>query len=112
MLVLVGAAVALARRAWLPRAAALFTGLALFGLVVSDPDLRIAERNLERQRQTGRLDIEYLRGLSADAIPALVSLRGQQRCIVLSRQRAHLARADGVAELNLSRSRARRALRR
>lgn len=112
VLVLVGAAVALARDAWLPRAAMLFSGLALLAFGLSDPDLRIAERNLERQRETGRLDVEYLRGLSADAVPALVGLPGQPRSTVLAGQRARLADDDGPFAANRARARARRLLRR
>ena len=67
ILTLVLAALAAARFAWLPRAAAMTSAAALVAFVAVDPDLRIAERNLDR----GPVDRAYLSELSADAQPAL-----------------------------------------
>jgi two-component system, OmpR family, sensor histidine kinase BaeS len=54
---------------WVPRFA-LVTGVAgLLGLAVINPDAWIAEHNLERYADTGRVDWSYLRNLSADAVP-------------------------------------------
>jgi len=54
---------------WVPRFA-LVTGVAgLLGLAVINPDAWIAEHNLNRYADTGRVDWSYLRNLSADAVP-------------------------------------------
>jgi hypothetical protein len=54
---------------WLPRFA-LVTGVAaLLGLAAANPDAWIAEQNLDRYAETGRVDWYYLQGLSADAVP-------------------------------------------
>lgn len=59
---------------WLPRAV-VGTGLAaLLGLALLDPDRFIAERNVARWHDTGRIDREYLSRLSADAAPVLAGL--------------------------------------
>ncbi|HWM09821.1 MAG TPA: DUF4173 domain-containing protein [Solirubrobacteraceae bacterium] len=86
--------------AWLPRATVALTAATLLAFAVSNPDLRIAERNLDRYERTGRLDERTLEGLSADAAPALVDHRALTECPL----------PDGVAGFNLGRSRAREAL--
>jgi hypothetical protein len=81
-------------RPWLPRAAVVLSGVALLLLGVSNPDARVAETNLARFAETGKLDSAVLRSLSADAAPALgcrnVGLDG-----------------GGIAGFNFSRRRAR-----
>jgi hypothetical protein len=67
ILALTLAALATDRRAFVPRAALLTTVPAGLAFVAWNPDLRIAERNIER----GDPDRAYLRTLSADARPAL-----------------------------------------
>lgn len=58
----------------LPRAvaASAAVGVLAFGLV--SPDGLIAEQNVQRYRNDHSIDIDYLRGLSADAVPALDTL--------------------------------------
>ncbi|MGW0959847.1 DUF4153 domain-containing protein [Streptomyces gelaticus] len=58
----------------LPRAvaASAAVGVLAFGLV--SPDGLIAEQNVQRYRDDHSIDIDYLRGLSADAVPALDTL--------------------------------------
>ncbi|MFE4651741.1 DUF4153 domain-containing protein [Streptomyces sp. NPDC056707] len=58
----------------LPRAvaASAAVGVLVFGLV--SPDGLIAEQNVQRYRNDHGIDIDYLRGLSADAVPALDTL--------------------------------------
>ncbi|MFF2009916.1 DUF4153 domain-containing protein [Streptomyces sp. NPDC058195] len=58
----------------LPRAVAASAaiGVLAFGLV--SPDGLIAEQNVQRYRADHSIDIDYLRGLSADAVPALDAL--------------------------------------
>ena len=91
LLVLVFSALAAARFAWLPRATAATAALALIAFVAVDPDLRIAERNVDR----ARVDERYLQELSADAAPALPP------------GLADRPPADGLFGWNLARSRAR-----
>jgi hypothetical protein len=67
------------RAAWLPQVAAALAVLALLGLAAANPDGRIADRNIDRYRQTHRIDIDYLSGLSADAVPALMGLPEPER---------------------------------
>ncbi|MET7856200.1 DUF4173 domain-containing protein [Streptomyces sp. NPDC005318] len=58
----------------LPRAvaASAAVGVLAFGLV--SPDGLIAEQNVQRFRNDHAIDVDYLRGLSADAVPALDTL--------------------------------------
>lgn len=93
---------AVPRAPWLARAAVAITGAALVTFGLSDPDRRVAERNVERFAQTGKLDTWELMTLSADAVPAIRRLPERlSRCIlVTSRSR------DGLAGLNLARRRA------
>ena len=57
------------RAAWLPRAVVAAGVLALLGLAAANPDGLIADRNVARFEQTGRIDESYLADLSADAVP-------------------------------------------
>jgi hypothetical protein len=72
------------RADWLPQVAAALAVLALLGLAAANPDGLIAERNIARYRQIHRIDIDYLSGLSADAVPALMSLPEPDRDCALS----------------------------
>ncbi|MFF4351353.1 DUF4173 domain-containing protein [Streptomyces sp. NPDC001530] len=69
---------------WLPRAvaASAAAGVLAFGLM--SPDGLIAERNVQRYEDTGKFDLEYARGLSADAVPALDKLKEPLRSCALS----------------------------
>ena len=104
-------AAGLARRAgWLPRAAVAFTGLAVLAFALADPDRRIAEHNVDRYERTGKLDEDYLAELSLDAAPALARLPDRLAGCATASMERELARPDGLAGLNLARSRARAAL--
>ncbi|HWL64609.1 MAG TPA: DUF4173 domain-containing protein, partial [Actinomycetota bacterium] len=59
---------------WLTRGVFLLTGVGLVAFNLINPDLFIAQRNLERARTTGVLDTVYLAGLSEDAVPALATM--------------------------------------
>lgn len=72
------------RAAWLPRAVVAAGVLALLGLAVANPDRLIADRNITRYQQTAGIDTAYLSDLSADAVPALNRLTGQQRDCALA----------------------------
>jgi hypothetical protein len=58
----------------LPRAVAVSAavGVLAFGLI--SPDGLIAEQNVQRYEKKKTIDIDYLKGLSADAVPALDTL--------------------------------------
>ncbi|MEV6952921.1 DUF4173 domain-containing protein [Streptomyces sp. NPDC051183] len=68
---------------WLPRAIAgsAMAGVLAFGLL--SPDGMIAENNVTRYEQDDKLDLAYLRTLSADAVPALDRLPEPQRSCAL-----------------------------
>jgi hypothetical protein len=91
------------RTAWFPRTTIALTATALLAFAISDPDRRIAERNLVRYERTGRLDEAVLRGLSADATPVLAAVRPDLAACPADR--------DGIAGFNVARHRARDALR-
>jgi hypothetical protein len=69
---------------WLPRAVVAAAVLALLGLAGADPDRLIADHNVTRYEQTGRIDTSYLSTLSADAVPALDRLTGENRDCALT----------------------------
>ncbi|MEJ7798152.1 MAG: DUF4173 domain-containing protein [Solirubrobacteraceae bacterium] len=109
--VLVLVALASGRREWLARATVVLGAVAAFAFWVADPDRRIATHNVERYESTGRIDVDYLGGLSADAVPALMRLPAPLRKRALRRQRDRLARRhDGFAGHNVARMRAREAI--
>ncbi|GAA2845164.1 hypothetical protein Acy02nite_46450 [Actinoplanes cyaneus] len=70
------------RAPWLPRAAIATGVLALIGLAVANPDLRIAQNQLHRPAD--RIDIGYLATLSPDAVPAVAAMSGaaDRSCIL------------------------------
>ncbi|WP_405699403.1 DUF4173 domain-containing protein [Streptomyces sp. NBC_01383] len=78
----------------LPRAvaASAAVGVLAFGLV--SPDGLIAEQNVHRYRQGHSIDIQYLRGLSADAVPALDTLREPLRSCALQEIQRTLRSSD------------------
>jgi hypothetical protein len=86
------------------------TGLALLVFSLLDPDGLIAQRNVERWRDTGRIDLGYLRTLSADAVPELASLPASLRGFALEPLRSELAGDEPWSSFNLSRRRARELL--
>ncbi len=91
------------RAAWLPRFALVTGVVALLGLAALNPDAWIAERNLDRYAETGKVDWGYLRGLSDDAVPALTRLPADLApCALGGRDAAD----DGWLEWNLGRARA------
>lgn len=68
---------------WLPRAVAAAAAAVVLGFGLVSPDGMIAERNVERYEMTGRFDLPYARGLSADAVPALDRLEEPMRSCAL-----------------------------
>lgn len=107
LIVLTMAALVTATGRWLPRACVLASAVAMIAFVAVDPDRRIAERNVDHYRETGRIDVFYLGELSADAVPALVERPAPLRADALAGREEELATERGWAELNLARTRAR-----
>jgi hypothetical protein len=107
--VLVLAAGVRLRGAWVPRAVLGTAVAALLALAVVNPDRVIAERNIDRYLQGGRLDVTYLADLSADAAPALDRLPEPQRSCALRYIAADLERrSDPWYEFNWGRWQGRR----
>lgn len=89
------------RGRWVPRAVLLTGASTLLALAALNPDAFVAEQNLERYEQTGKVDWSYLSELSADAVPALADRSPSRACL-------EPAGADGDdwLEWNLGRARA------
>jgi hypothetical protein len=62
------------RSGWLPQVIAGSLVVALLAGAVANPDLYVANRNVERYQKTKKLSIYYMAHLSADAAPAIVKL--------------------------------------
>jgi hypothetical protein len=110
-LVLAAGSVPILRRQ-VVRTAILGIAVGLLVVSLSNPDGRIAERNIDRWRDTGNLDVSYLQGLSADAVPAMAKLPEPLRSKALAPIRARLAEEEPWTSANYSRHRARNVLRR
>ena len=91
--------------------AAVAGGLALVAFSLASPDRMVAERNVERWRETGRLDERYLATLSADAAPALLELPAELRAPATDALERRLSGDEHWGSANRSRSRARALLR-
>ncbi|MGH3331363.1 MAG: DUF4153 domain-containing protein [Nocardioidaceae bacterium] len=102
VVVLVLAAGVRLRGPWVPWAALLTGATMLLGLAAVNPDAYIAERNIERFEQTGRIDWYYLSGLSADATPVLAALPEMYRACAVE----GVPPQDDWLEWNLGRARA------
>jgi hypothetical protein len=99
------------RAAWLPRLVLGAAVLALLGLAAANPDRLIADRNIDRYADTGRLDVRYLSGLSPDAVPALDRLPDRLRGCALADIADELeTEPDDWRRANLGRTRARAVL--
>ncbi|MGW7517094.1 DUF4153 domain-containing protein [Streptomyces sp. NPDC054796] len=68
---------------WLPRAVLASGGVAVLSFGLLSPDGLIADQNVKRYERTGKIDLVYLQGLSADAVPALDRLPEPQRSCAL-----------------------------
>lgn len=110
VVVLVMAATLRRRTRWLALAIAGLTGASLLSFTLVNPEALVAERNVERFREQGRIDTEYLSRLSADATPALAQLRGRRARCAVARQALRLEDDDGFFGLNRARARARQAI--
>ncbi|MGW4381494.1 DUF4153 domain-containing protein [Kitasatospora sp. NPDC004531] len=98
----------LSSRRWLPRAVVLSAALAvaLFGLLRTDG--LIADQNIDRYRtSSSHLDLNYLRGLSVDAVPSLDRLPDDLRTCALQPIAAELANEPAPSWYAISRAEAR-----
>ncbi|PWR12383.1 DUF4173 domain-containing protein [Micromonospora sicca] len=109
LFVLVGVATVRLRSGWLPRLALGAAVVALLGLAVVNPDRLIANWNVDRWQRIDRLDVDYLSGLSADAVPALDRLPEPMRSCALREIAAQLPE-DGWRAANVGRAQARAVL--
>jgi hypothetical protein len=80
---------------------------ALLAFSLSNPDARVARRNIDRWQTTGQIDVAYLQGLSADAVPVLATLPDPLRARVLAPYALRVGRHERWTSANVSRSRAR-----
>ncbi|MFI5625650.1 DUF4153 domain-containing protein [Nocardioides sp. NPDC051685] len=87
---------------WLGRFALVSGAVALLGIAAINPDAWIAEHNVSRYEETGKIDTDFLRGLSDDAVPALEELPDDLRRCVLGPN----DREGDWLEWNLGRQRA------
>jgi hypothetical protein len=79
----------------------------LIAFTLANPDGLVARRNVERWRATGRLDVGYLRTLSADAVSSIASLPEPLRSRALEPIAARLSRDEPWSSWNRSRDLAR-----
>jgi Domain of unknown function (DUF4153) len=100
------------RASWLPRAMVASAALALVGLVAVNPDYLIARQNVLRYESLHRIDLWYLQGLSADAVPAFDALPKEMRDCVVRDIDENLGEQgpDEPRQWNLGRARARQLL--
>ncbi|NJP89337.1 DUF4173 domain-containing protein [Nonomuraea sp. FMUSA5-5] len=93
---------------WLPRTIVLVTGLSLGAFAIVNPDLRVAQTQVE-VRGPAKMDSDYLGDLGAEAVPALDRLPEPQRSCVLAAvvEANGLDRPDPWNGWNLARSQAR-----
>ncbi|MFJ3205343.1 DUF4173 domain-containing protein [Streptomyces sp. NPDC086989] len=68
---------------WLPRAVAGSAAAAVLAFGLLSPDGMVAERNVARFEQAGKIDLAYFQSLSADAVPALDRLPEPRRSCAL-----------------------------
>lgn len=101
-----GASRAVARRA--PRIVLLLGAAALLAFSLSNPDGRIAGSAVARTAGGRPVDANYVRGLSADALPALRAIADDRGGAALRAPlERRLVRGEGLGGLNLGRRRAR-----
>lgn len=98
---------------WLARAVAGSAAAAVLAFGLLSPDAIIAESNVTRYQQDGKIDLAYLRDLSADAAPALDRLPEPRRSCALMGIRDELRQAGDLPwyATSLGRHRAREILR-
>ena len=108
--VMVLVAGALWKASWLPRASLYLTVAFALAFTAINPDGVIARHNVARYHDTGRVDVNYLSGLSPDAVPALFGLPADLRGCIYEKFEQRLGSGDAWPGLNLGRSKARDAI--
>jgi hypothetical protein len=99
------------KASWLPQVIAGSFVVALLVGAIANPDLYVANRNVDRYQQTGKLSVEYMRQLSADAVPAIQRLPAKLRDCSLVEIAVHLAdKPDYWRTWNFSRVDARKTI--
>ncbi len=95
------------RGSWLPRAV-LGTGVVtLLVLAYLSPDAFIADKNVERFERTGKIDVQYLSTLTADAVPGLNRLPEPKRSCALQDIAMSVESDEPWYQYNRARERAR-----
>lgn len=95
---------------WIPRAVAGLAVVMLLTLAGLNPEQYAAERNVARYQETKKIDLWYLRALSADATPALAELPDDLRRCTLMWIDGELKDKDPWYAWNLGRQQAREVL--
>ncbi|MFW5468561.1 DUF4153 domain-containing protein [Knoellia sp. CPCC 206435] len=107
LLVLMVVAVLRGSGRWLPRAALLSGAVFFLGFGLMNPDGWVADRNLDRFEETGKLDTAYLATLGPDATPVILDrLSDEQAACVLFWRYEYDAGRDDVLSWNVARDRA------
>ncbi|KRE42278.1 DUF4153 domain-containing protein [Knoellia sp. Soil729] len=108
LIVLMMVAIVRLKGTWVPRAALLSGAVFFLAFGLMNPDGWVAQRNIDRFQQTGKLDTYYLAGLGVDATPAIVAGLDEKQaaCVVTWHMEKSSDRSDGVLEWNLGRARA------
>lgn len=98
---------------WLPRAVAGSAMAAVLAFGLMSPDGMVAEGNVTRYEQDGKIDLAYFQSLSADAVPGLDRLPEPQRSCALRGIGGELAKAGRTPwyAMSLGERRAREILR-
>ncbi|MGC0362651.1 multisubunit Na+/H+ antiporter MnhE subunit [Rhodococcus sp. 27YEA15] len=91
---------------WLPTAVLAIASIGVLTFAAFNPDAYIAEKNVQRYESGENIDVDYLVGLSADAVPALDRLPEPQRSCALSGFRRGVPSARAPWEFNAARTRA------
>ena len=91
------------RGGWLPRVVVQVAAVAMLALAAVNPDAQIVRHNATADLDAG-IDVVYLEGLSADALPAMDALDEPLRSCLLVDSQAH--EQPGFADWNLGRARA------
>ncbi|MDX3234756.1 DUF4173 domain-containing protein [Streptomyces sp. ME03-5709C] len=76
---------------WLPRAVVVSAAASVLAFGLVSPDALIAGQQVSRFASTGKIDLAYLRDLSADAVPELDRLPEPQRSCALEKIAEHLS---------------------
>ncbi|GAA1559013.1 hypothetical protein GCM10009789_10540 [Kribbella sancticallisti] len=91
------------RASWLPRAALLSGAGLLLAIAAINPDAWIAQHNVDRYAETGKVDWRFLQDLSDDAVPVLATLPAD---VVGCALKGHDLADDDWLEWNVGRHRA------